>query len=303
MNLFSISQLSQFSGIKAHTIRIWEQRYNALNPQRSEGNTRYYNDKQLCRLLNIVSMMDCGHKVSSLGILSDEELFKLVRDLLPQSQNDTNEYYISQLVLAGMNYDSNYFDEVFSQALTTLGLKGTYINIILPLLNRLGLMWSANMLPTSHEHFISNIIRQKLSVAIDATPVADPDSNTWLLFLPENEFHEIALLFAHFIIRANGNKVIYLGSDVPLDSVVLAIDYIKPDNLLMFLIHFDRTDLIQDQINELNSYFNGNKFYVAGNHKLISNLKLSGKVEYIQSINSLENILCLNSGLIPLNNR
>ncbi|MFA5244066.1 MAG: MerR family transcriptional regulator [Pedobacter sp.] len=294
MNLFSISQLSQFSGIKAHTIRIWEQRYNALNPQRSEGNTRYYNDRQLCRLLNIVSMMKSGYKVSSLGVLTDEELFKLVRNSSFESHND-NEYFISQLISAGINYDDNYFNDIFSQSLANSGLKGTYINVILPLLNRLGLMWSANLLSPANEHFISNIIRQKLLAAIDSIRLPDSESKRWLLFLPENEFHEIALLFAHFIIRINGGKVIYLGSDVPIASVMSAIEDVKPDNLLMFLIHLDSTDLIQGQINVINAYFNGQKFYVAGHHNLISNLKLSDKTEYLQSISSLENILSINS--------
>lgn len=291
MNLFSISQLSQFSGIKAHTIRIWEQRYNALSPQRSEGNTRYYNDKQLSRLLNIVSMMECGHKVSALGILSDDELFKLVRKSLIEPDKSANEYYISQLLSAGMRYDDIYFNQVFAKALETLGLRGTYINVILPLMNRLGLMWAADILPTVHEHFISNIIRQKLSVIIESTRVPDADSESWLLFLPENEFHEIALLFAHFIIRDNGGKVIYLGCDVPLESVISAINDVNPDNLLMFLVHFDHAEMIQEQINELNHYFKGNKFYIAGNPKLISGLKLTDRAECLHSINSLENIL------------
>lgn len=296
MNSFSISQLSQFSGIKAHTIRIWEQRYNALNPQRSEGNTRYYSDKQLSRLLNIVSLMETGHKVSALGVLSDEELYRLVRISLLESHKSVNDYYISQLLSAGMSYDHIYFSEVFSKSVEALGLRETYISVILPLMNRLGLMYTADMLPVENEHFISNIIRQKLSAIIETTKMPENDSESWLLFLPENEFHEISLLFAHFIIRNNGGKVIYLGSDVPLDSLLSAINDINPDNLLMFLVHYDRTDHIQEQITKINTYFKGKKFYVAGNHKLISGLNLSDKAEYLQSVESLEGILKYNSG-------
>lgn len=289
MGLFSISQLSQFSGVKAHTIRMWEHRYNALNPHRSEGNTRYYSDKQLSRLLNIVSLMETGLKVSSLGVLSDEELYNLVRISFLGSPKSVNDYYISQLLSAGMTYDYIYFNEVFSKSVEVLGLRETYINVILPLMNRLGLMYTIDLLPIENEHFITNIIKQKLSAIIESTKMPDMDSESWLLFLPENEMHEISLLFAHYIIRNNGGKVIYLGSDIPLDSLISAINNIKPDNLLMFLIHYDHTNHIQEQIIKINDYFEGKKFYVAGNQKLIAGLNLNDKVEFLQSLENLEN--------------
>lgn len=294
MNLFSISQLSQFSGIKPHTIRIWEQRYNALKPERSDGNTRYYDDKQLRRLLNIVSLMDNGLKVSQLCSMSDENLFSLIQDSGSSNTNDTTEYYINQLIAAGMSFDSAHFEQILSLSFSAYGISDTYKKVIYPVMDRIGLLWASDILPTASEHFISNLFHQKLSAAIDALAVPGSSVDTWLLFLPENEFHDLPLLYASFLIRLSGRKVIYLGSNVPLKSLKSAILDIKPDYLLMFLIHFDLPDQIQRDIEDINAYFAGNKIYLAGNHKLISSIKRPQKVEYLQSVDDIERILGLN---------
>ncbi len=298
MNLFSISQLSQFSGIKPHTIRVWENRYNALKPIRSEGNTRYYDDKQLRRLLNIVSLMDKGHKVSQLCSMSDERLFSLIQSSGTSNLNCTAEYYINQLIVAGIAFDYAHFDHIFSLSFSVYGLKDTYKKVIFPVLNRIGLLWASDLMPTASEHFLSNIFHQKLSVAIDALPLPDSSMETWLLFLPENEFHELPLLYANFLIRLSGRKVIYLGCNVPVISLKSAFQDTVPDNLLMFLIHFDYPKQIQKDIDSLNSYFSEHKIYLAGNHKLISSLKYPQNVEYLQSIADIENILGLNEVII-----
>jgi len=298
MNLFSISQLSQFSGIKPHTIRVWEQRYNALKPERSEGNTRYYDDKQLRRLLNIVSLMDKDYKVSQLCSMSDENLYSLIQSSGTSNSNDTAEYYINQLIVAGMAFDSAHFEHIFSLSFSAYGLKDTYKKVIFPVMNRIGLLWASDLMPTASEHFLSNIFHQKLSSAIDALAIPDQSVETWLLFLPENEFHELPLLYANFLIRLSGRRVIYLGCNVPIISLKLAFQDIMPDNLLMFLIHFDHPEQIQKDIDSLNSYFSGHKIYLAGNHKLISSLKYPKNIEYLQSVTDIENILGLNEVLI-----
>ena len=237
MNLFSISQLSQFSGIKPHTIRIWEQRYSAFKPNRSDGNTRYYDDTQLRRLLNIVSLLDNGHKVSSLCSMPDEDLYFMVSNLGTSEFSESTEYFVTQLIAAGLSYDTSYFELIFSDCIVKLGLKNAYIKVIYPMMERIGLMWATDNLPTAHEHFITNIVRQKFLAALDSLDAPDPLSESWLLFLPENEFHEIALLYAQLVIRLSGKKVIYLGSNLPIESVIAAIDQTKPKYLLTFLVH------------------------------------------------------------------
>jgi methanogenic corrinoid protein MtbC1 len=297
MNLFSISQLSQFSGIKPHTIRIWEQRYNAFKPNRSDGNTRYYDDTQLRRLLNIVSLIENGFKVSSLCLMSDHDLYLMVSNLNISEISESTEYFVSQLIAAGISYDTNYFEIIFSDCVLKFGMKDAYMKVIHPMMERIGLMWATDSLPTAHEHFISNIVRQKLLAVLDSIEAPDPASESWLLFLPENEFHEIGLLYAQLVIRLSGKKVIYLGSNLPVESVISAIKNIKPENILMFLVHYDLPVQIQKSLDKLNASFKGNKIYLAGNNKLISQINLKTNTEYLQSVESLEVVLNSSSKL------
>jgi hypothetical protein len=157
-------------------------------------------------------------------------------------------------------------------------------------------MWASDCLPTAHEHFISNMVRQKLLAFIDSLDAPDPSSESWLLFLPENEFHEIGLIYAQLVIRLLGKKVIYLGSNLPFESVISAINHIKPQNLLIFLVHYDLPEQIQKNLDDLASSFLGNKIYLAGNNKLISQINLKVNTEHLQSIERLE--LVINSSEI-----
>lgn len=291
MNLFSISQLSQYSGIKPHTIRIWEQRYHALKPDRSEGNTRYYNSDQLRRLLNIVSLMNSDHKVSELCTMPDDKLSELVLERKYTIASEVSEYFVSQLIAAGMAYNQEQFEELFEQCVSKYGISQTYKIIIHPMLVRVGLMWSANSIPSVQEHFISNILRQKLLRSIDSLPPARPQSAKWLLFLPEDEFHEIGLLFAAFIIRESGNKVVYLGSSVSPEAVIAAVRDIKPQFLLLFLVHYNQVEDVQQYLSKLDGGLDKESIYVAGNFKLLNQIIFPEKVHWLREIDSLEKLL------------
>jgi methanogenic corrinoid protein MtbC1 len=290
MDLFSISQLQQFSGIKAHTIRIWEQRYNALTPSRSQGNTRYYSNYQLRRLLNIVSLMGFEYKISELCAMPDEMLFKIINSHLKNysSPDLAIEYTISQLLAAGMSLDENYFDTLFSGCIVRYGIKNTYVNVVYPMLERIGLMWTNDTMPPAQEHFISNIIRQKLFTAIDSLPPAKSSKDSWLLFLPENEFHEIGLLFAQYVIRSKGKKVFYLGCNVPLDTLTKVIKEITPANILFFLVHNNIPVDTQKYLNTLSANFRKTTIYLSGSEKLISGLKPGKSTKWIRSVEELE---------------
>ncbi|MES2560943.1 MAG: MerR family transcriptional regulator [Bacteroidota bacterium] len=289
MNSFSISQLQQFSGIKAHTIRMWEQRYQALTPSRSEGNTRYYDNTQLRRLLNIVSLLDGEHKVSELCAMPDALLFKELKKLTQKEPvNPENQYFISQLLVAGMSYDEVHFEKIFASSLLRLGLKNTYTDVIYPMLNRIGLMWSDNSIPPAQEHFISNILRQKIFTAVDGLPPANSTKDSWLLFLPENEFHEIGLLFAQYLIKQAGGKVTYLGSNVPMDTLAQAVKDTSPQNLLLFLVHNNIPENSQAYLNSLKKQFPSTQIHVSGNEKLIGQLKTRNAFKWIQSVAQLQ---------------
>jgi len=288
MDHFSISQISDFSGIKPHTIRMWEKRYDALNPDRSEGNTRYYDNDQLRRLLNIVSLMDLDYKVSELCSMADQKLFELVTETQGKTVNNREEYFISQLIAAGMDFNESHFEKLFAHCLLRYNIRDMYVKVIYPMLIRLGLMWSSNTLPPAYEHFISNIIRQKLLTAIDAIPPQEPSAERWMLFLPEDEFHEIGLLFANYIIRSSGKYVTYLGCNVPLQSISGAVKKTNPVNILLFLVHYDSPEDTQDYLNVMMKTFAEQNIFVSGNEKLISQLDISNNLNWLKSIEDLE---------------
>jgi MerR family transcriptional regulator, light-induced transcriptional regulator len=264
LNKFTISELSRFSGIKQHTIRIWEQRYNALKPNRSEGNTRYYVNSQLRRLLNIVSLKDFDYKVSELCLMHDEKLFRLVADFQNKtSLNGPAEYFISQLIRAGMSYDESFFEEIISHCMLPFGTKDAYLRVIYPMLVRPGVMWTSDELPPAHEHFISNLLRQKILTAIDLLPPRTRGANTWLLFLPEDEFHEMGLLFSYYIIRHWGCRCIYLGSNLPFDSLLKATAHTQADKMLFFFVRNGFPERKQAYLDRIGRSLKSRKIFVA----------------------------------------
>jgi methanogenic corrinoid protein MtbC1 len=293
MNSFSISQLEQFSGIKAHTIRIWEQRYNALTPDRSEGNTRYYDNTQLRRLLNIVSLLAFDYKVSELCAKSDTELYKLLNKTYntTPAANGLNTSLISQLIHAGMTFDETTFDKLFSHCILTLGVPKTYTDIIYPMMVRVGLMWTTEQITPAYEHFISNMIRQKLFTAINSLPPAPAKAESWILFLPENELHEIGLVFAHYLIRASGRKVIYLGQNIPLDTLKQASLETKTSHLLCFMVHNQIPAAFENYMLTLKNIFPKTNIYIAGNEKLFADTTVVKNIHKIVSVEDLLKLL------------
>ena len=293
MDQFSISQLQQLSGIKAHTIRIWEQRYGALVPERSEGNTRYYDSHQLRRLLNIVSLLKDGYKISQIGPMEDEELARLLSLKLEESRltKDKNEYYVSQLIAAAVSYDEAYFNTVYHQCIQQQGLKNTYTGVLYPLLNRMGLMWEIDSFSPAQEHFTSNLIKQKIFAAIDRFPPDADAKKKWLLFLPENEFHEIGLLFANYLLRESGHQVIYLGSNVPLNTLDKAAHEVHPTDILLFFVHHLDRNAAEDYLKRVNKIFQKANVHIASSKTLTADIAKPGRINFIYSPEELLNAI------------
>ncbi len=290
MYSFSIPFLSQFSVVKSQTTRIWDQRYNALKPLKSEGNTRY-DDIQSRRLLNIVSLKEKGYKVSHLCHINDEDVFSIMQNSTQISSKDTSEYYVNQLLSAGMSFDLDHFEHILSVSFSAYGIKEAYKKVINPVMNRIGSMWASDLMTSVSEHFMSNTFHQKLSVAVDSLDLPGPNKETCLLLLPENEFHELPLLYASFLIRLSDRKVIYLGNKVPIKSLRSAVLKTKPDNILMFFVDFVLTEQIQKDIDSINKYFLGDRIYLAGKHKLIKSIQ---NAEFLGSASDIKVILGLN---------
>jgi DNA-binding transcriptional MerR regulator len=292
MDSFSIAELEQFSGIKAHTIRIWEQRYDALRPDRSEGNTRRYDGQQLRRLLNIVSLMNSDHKVSELCAMSDKRLYELVRS---QSFQGTGadipyEHFISQIIAAALEYNEALFDKMFSSAILRFGIRESYRKIVYQVLRRLGLMWSTDTLRPAHEHFITSLIRQKILTATDSLPLPT-SKDTWLLFLPPDEFHETGLLFANFLLRESGHRVIYLGADVPFESLKGAAQETSPNCFLFFLVRKNSPEDDEEIISHLSRQFKDQRIYVACDSTRLLETRKTKRVWVLHSEEDLEAVI------------
>jgi DNA-binding transcriptional MerR regulator/methylmalonyl-CoA mutase cobalamin-binding subunit len=287
---YSISDLQQLSGIKAHTIRIWEQRYDALKPGRSEGNTRFYDDTQLRRLLNIVSLVETGMKVNQVCSLPDKKIADLIDEkFLMQKESQTpHEYFISQLIAAGMEFDEILFEKHFSACILRYGLHETYTIILQPMLVRVGLMWNKNSISPAQEHFISNLVRQKLYTAIDALPTPKDTEDSWLLLLPPNEYHEIGLLYANYYIRSHGKKVIYLGAAVPLESMLKALQQMDVKNIYLFFIHVLPHEQIKKLLVEIKKVNSQANLLISGNAKIIDQAELPEKTRILRTVEELE---------------
>lgn len=287
--IYSISELEQLSGVQSHTIRIWEQRYNALKPMRTEGNTRFYDDTQLKKLLNIVSLNQSGLKISKICSLSDEEINHLIENEVQSVLSKAKfEYFITQLLKHGLSYDEFSFDKLLSTCVLNFGIVESYKNIMYPILVRLGLMWRKDDICPAQEHFLSNIIRRKIYKAIDDLPTLEDSNDSWLLFLPEDEDHEIGLLFANYILKAQGKKVIFLGAKVPLESVKKVLLQNNINNILFFMVRLRAIKVAQKYIEELQEICSSSKIHFAGNSQIIDQLTLGKNISRIDSLEEFE---------------
>lgn len=228
MGVFSIKDIENFTGLKAHTLRIWEQRYDLLTPKRTETNIRYYDNEDLRKLLNIAVLNQHGIKISRIAEMTEAEIQEAVMNVTRAQSDDSN--LMRALTSAMLQLDESTFDKIMSASLLHHGLTYTMNHIIFPFLNRVGILWSAGSIHVAHEHFITNLIRQKIIVAIDQlVPVYHPNPKKFVLFLQKKEMHELGLLFAHFLLRSKGHQVIYLGQNLPYEELDELLVFYKPD--------------------------------------------------------------------------
>ena len=233
MNAFTIKDLENLSGIKAHTIRIWEQRYSFLNPQRTETNIRYYTNNELQTILNIALLNKYGYKISHIDRMSSEEMNEKILSLSQvQAQQ---ERLVNELIRCMVDLKMEEFEEVMDAHIRSKGIEKTIIQIIFPFLQRIGILWMTNHINPAQEHLVSNVIRQKLIVGIDSIQNHLKPTETALLFLPEGEHHELALLFVHYLLKSRGTKVLYLGTNVPIKDVEYIAKLKTPDFLYAHL--------------------------------------------------------------------
>ncbi len=251
MAFYSIKDLEKISGIKAHTIRIWERRYNLIEPQRTTTNIRYYNDDDLKRILNVSILNQNGFKISKIAKMDDAQLRERVIDLCLDTRN--TDVQVESLLVAMLEMNESKFTNVLTNSIIKLGFEATVETILFPFLDRIGILWQAGTINPAQEHFISNLIRQKLIVAIDNEmqnfiPKSDKKI---VFFLPENELHEIGLLFYSLIARKEGFSVIYLGASVPIDDLKVVFDVRNANAMFTSFVSSRKKDEIEQLMKEI----------------------------------------------------
>lgn len=286
MSNYSIRDLEQLSGIKAHTLRIWEQRYNIIAPKRTDTNIRIYDDQDLKLVLNIALLKEHEYKISEIAKLSTERLSNEVISITEKKQNYPDQ--IHALTIAMIDLDEEKFEKIMATNALKFGFEDMMVNIIYPFLNRIGILWVTGSIGPAQEHFISNLIRQKLIVAIDGQVIRhNPHSKKFVLFLPEGELHELSLLFANYILRGRNNKVIYLGQTLPFDELVYVCDTQKPDYIFTAITSHPAQDETQKYVSKLEKRFPNINVLLTGFQVIGQGIEIRADTRIITHINQL----------------
>ncbi|MCX6323584.1 MAG: MerR family transcriptional regulator [Sphingobacteriales bacterium] len=229
MNSFTIKDLENLSGIKAHTLRIWEQRYNFLKPSRTFTNIRYYSNEELKTVLNIALLNKYGYKISHIDKMNSLEINDKILSL--NQVQAQQERIINDLVKNMVDMDMEAFETTLGNYILARGIERTITQIIFGYMEKIGILWLTNHINPAQEHLVTNIIRQKLIVGIEGVSTSLRINKTLLLFLPEAEYHELGLLFMYYLLKSRGADVIYLGTNVPIKDVAYVVNLKKPDYL------------------------------------------------------------------------
>ncbi|WP_296702075.1 MerR family transcriptional regulator [Algoriphagus sp.] len=288
MSTYSIKDLEQLSGIKAHTLRIWEQRYDLLKPKRTESNIRYYDDDDLKLILNISLLYDNGFKISKIASMPSESIRAEVMNLTDRSL--THDDQVHALTICMIEMDEDRFDKILTTNIIKIGFEQTMLNIIYPFLSKIGLLWQTGAVNPAQEHFISNLVRQKLIVAIDGQ-ISSGTGKKFLLFLPEGELHEISLLFATYLIKSKGHKVIYLGQSTPFKDVEVVYNLLEPDFILTVMTTLPGGKTAQEYIDLLSEKFIKSEIYVSGYQVVGQDLTMGPNVRQFTYIRDIKDVL------------
>jgi MerR family transcriptional regulator, light-induced transcriptional regulator len=249
MNQFTIKDLEHLSGIKAHTIRIWEQRYSFLKPERTLTNIRYYNNDHLKMILNIALLNKYGYKISHIDKMTEDDIREKILSLTHSEAQD--ESRVNQLIQSMVDVDMHHFESLLNQYIREHNVQKTVMQIIFPFLERIGMLWVTNHIHPAQEHLVSNIIRQKLIIAIDQLPLNDASRPAILMFLPEGEFHEIGLLFMQYILKSGGHNILYVGANIPLKEVAAIVNSTKVSCLYSHLTSASEKFPLERFLNQL----------------------------------------------------
>lgn len=265
---YNIKDIEQLSGIKAHTLRIWEKRYSIIEPKRTNTNIRFYDDEDLKKILNISMLNRNGYKISKIAGLTNERLNSEVLNI-----SDDSELYhiqIGELIKSMIDFDEFLFEKTFNKAIIQIGFQETLLKIIYPFFKKIGILWLTGNIDPAQEHFISNLVRLKVISAIDSIPdYPNRNSETFVLFLQDNQWHEMGLLISSYLIKKNGHRSIYLGRSLPHESVQ-KMDGTVSFNNIVTTVNYTLSDTeILDNIIDMSIKFADKTIFIGGLKKEI----------------------------------
>ena len=280
MESYTMSQVETLTGISAHKLRMWERRYNFLTPERSSSNIRFYSDAQLRKLLNVGILTRNGFRISKIDKMTDEDIHLNVMQILSKT-SDENEDEINALILCMMDFNEAEFSSIFQRNIIRKGFMETITQIIYPFLNHIGILWGTSKVIPAQEHFISNLIRQKIISAIETLPLPSEDAPRIVLFLLDGEDHDISLLLASFIAKNLGWKVYYLGQKVPVTNIQKVIELTKPQ-LMMTIFITPRINTVTNLL-EILSINENVKTLISGSSNILNSLPKNESTKLLYS--------------------
>jgi DNA-binding transcriptional MerR regulator len=293
-SVFSIKDLENLSGIKAHTIRIWEKRYNVLEPMRTDTNIRVYDLSSLQKLLNITLLHNYGYKISKISKLPTERIPQMVREII--SEKSVKNHAINAFKMAMMNFDQTLFFNTYNSLLSEKSFKSIFYEVFIPLMQELGFLWQTDTITPAHEHFITYLIKQKLLINTEKVQILEPTKTDkiFILYLPMNEIHELGLMYLNYEIISNGYKTIFLGESVPIDSLKDIHTYF--DNLVFvtYMTVEPDKEAINDYLKKVNEEVimtHNSEFWVLGKMTEHIDEKMHKNIKIFKSIPEVVNYL------------
>ncbi|WP_372647921.1 MerR family transcriptional regulator [Draconibacterium sp.] len=259
---YSIKDLETLSGIKAHTIRIWEKRYDLLKPERTDTNIRYYTDDDLKRMLNVSLLVRNGYKISKVAAWKEADIKQTVLDVAKTKKSE--EGYVDRLLLFMVNFDNVGFTELVNEIIEKFGLEEAMQNIFFALFERIGTFWQVGSIFPAQEHYITSFIRQKIIAAIDAHGITNSKEKTILFYLPEEELHELSLLFYSYLALKLGYNIIYLGQFVPFADLEKIQSHVELDFIFTAFISPIQKENLENYLEKLKELYQQQKVFITG---------------------------------------
>lgn len=290
MNRFSIKDIENLTGIKAHTIRIWEQRYGILQPKRTPTNIRYYDALDLKTALRISLLNNYGYKISRIHEMSDEEMNSLIQKI-----NDKDfklQVLVNELLEATLAMDIDKFERLVNEYLRKYGIEQTIEQLVFNFLEKIGLMWMTDRLFPAQEHMVSNVVYRKLAIAIEGLPPKEADAGpSVLLFLPEGEIHDIGLMYVNYLLHKYGKNPIYLGANSPIKDVKMVVEAKRPNYLYVHLTSVASDFDVNKYIQKLHNTFPDSKILVSGSLLNVTKQIPVKNVQFMYTLQQVRDIL------------